>query len=277
MAYTHLDPGLELEVSERMYFSNSTGGESLSPLITLPPDELKQMEEASIEREKAIYERLRGVAAEWRCQAKQTMDLRKAQQYLKIPATPHTSNQWVKGNYDWYELSNMVYKMTYRIWEETNYRSNVTPRPLYWELSWHLSYNTPQNPDYSGGGWKIAGQERKRFDDRAAMEKYLQGRINAYAHLFTELSPPIPQDEQKRFYVNGVLLPGYTVEDPNALKPDETKVDELLAFLDDDEIGDEVTSPPLDPQPVEKSPQAIWEKHRKQRTGASQRKSSPVR
>lgn len=271
MAYTHLDPGLELEISERMYFSTSTDGENLSPLITLPPDELKQMEETSIEREKAIYERLRSVAAEWRCQARQTINLRKAQQYLKIPATPHTSNQWVKGEYDWYELSNMVYKMTYRIWEETNYRSHATPRPVYWELSWHLCYNTPLNPDYSGSGWKIAGQERKRFDDKPAMDKYLQGRIKAYAHLFTAISPPIPKDEQRRFYVNGVLLPGYTVENPEILKPDEANVAALLALLDEDEIGGTA------PEPEWPSPQAVWEKHRKQRTGSSQRKQPPAR
>ena len=74
-----------------------------------------------------------------------------------------------------------------------------------------------------------------------------------------------------------MLLPGYTVENPDALKPDETKVDELLAFLDDEDIGDVPLSPPPEPEPETPSPQAIWEKHRKQRTGASQRKQSPAR
>ena len=40
---------------------------------------------------------------------------------------------------------------------------------------------------------KIAGQDRKVFTDKAAMEKYLNGRIKAYDRLFTEISPPIPQ------------------------------------------------------------------------------------
>lgn len=275
MAYTHLEPGEELEVSERVYFHSRK--DNVPALVTLPITEIIRKEEQSVEKEREIYSRLLDVVNEWIEQAGQTVDLRRAKQYLRTPRVDHTANLWEKKAYDWHELSNMVYKMTYRIWEETNYRSHVTPRPVYWELSWHLSYNTPQNPDYSGGGWKIAGQERKRFDDRAAMEKYLQGRINAYAHLFTELSPPIPQDEQERFCINGVLLPGYTVENPDALKPDETKVDELLAFLEDGEIGGEAPAPPPEPEPEAPSPQAVWEKHRKQRTGTSQRKRAPTR
>ena len=65
------------------------------------------------------------------------------------------------------------------------------------------------------------------------MEKYLQGRIHAYAHLFREISPPIPADQVKRFCINGVLLPGYTVESPERT-PQEV-ADELLNFLDDED------------------------------------------
>ena len=62
--------------------------------------------------------------------------------------------------------------------------------------------------------------------EKAAMDKYLQGRIATYAHLFAEISPPIPKGEEGRFSVNGVLLPGYSTE---------ATVDDLLALLDDDE------------------------------------------
>ena len=68
------------------------------------------------------------------------------------------------------------------------------------------------------------------------MEKYLQGRISAYAHLFTEISPPIPEEHKKRFFVNGVLLPGYTVETPQLTQPDPNTVDDLLSYLDDDDM-----------------------------------------
>lgn len=276
MSYTHLDPGIELEISERVYFSPTVT--DTPTLVTLSQEELKQQEQASIEKETALYEKMRNIAVEWGQQARHTADLRKAQQYLSTPPTPHTSNQWVEDEHNWHTLSNMVYKFIYRIYERTEWDRGLGKSiPVAWELSWYLSFNTPMNPDYSGRGRQLAGQERKVFKNPADMKKYLQGRIKAYAHLFTELSPPIPQEHRRRFYVNGVLLPGYTVEDPNALKPDETKVDELLALLDDDEIDGEESPPPSAPQPKERSPQAIWEKHRKQRTGASQRKSSPVR
>ena len=44
------------------------------------------------------------------------------------------------------------------------------------------------------------------------MEKYLNGRIKAYDRLFTEISPPIPQEYAEHFKVNGMLLPDYTIE-----------------------------------------------------------------
>jgi len=58
---------------------------------------------------------------------------------------------------------------------------------------------------------QIAGQTRKRFTNKADMEKYLAGRVKAYAHLFTEISPPIPKEYERHFQVNGQLLPGYTL------------------------------------------------------------------
>ncbi|MEE0640820.1 MAG: antirestriction protein ArdA, partial [Acutalibacteraceae bacterium] len=43
-------------------------------------------------------------------------------------------------------------------------------------------------------------------------EKYLNGRIKAYDRLFTEISPPIPQEYADYFKVNGMLMPDYTIE-----------------------------------------------------------------
>ena len=53
--------------------------------------------------------------------------------------------------------------------------------------------------------------------------------VKAYAHLFTEISPPIPKGQEGRFSVNGILLPGYTVEASL-----EERVEEMLSFLEDD-------------------------------------------
>jgi hypothetical protein len=48
---------------------------------------------------------------------------------------------------------------------------------------------------------------RKRFTDKAVMEKFLKGRIAVHAHLFKKISPPIPREYAERFKVNGLLLP----------------------------------------------------------------------
>ena len=268
MGYTHLDPGRELEISSHIYFSSSQS--DLSELVKLSPDALKEQEQASVDQEKAIYAEILKVSEKWVQQAMKTCELRKAQQYLTIPPTPHTANVWIDGEYDWHEISNMVYKMSWRVYENTRYdKAKKESVPVSWEISWYLTFNTPREPDYSGPGRQIAGQDRKRFTDKAAMEKYLQGRINAYAHLFTELSPPIPKGEERRFSVNGILLPGYTVEVPE--KTPQEVADELLGFLED---GD-TPPPPAEPEkpkhqhpsrPTHKKPQP-----RKQRASAPTR------
>jgi len=256
-----LNPGRELSIHRYLYYSETAF--DISELVKLSPEKLKEMEQDSIDKEKAIYAKLGEVENEWVQQAQQTDKARKALQYLQTKAAPHTANVWKKGEYDWHEISNMVYKMTWRVYENTRYDHTVKKSvPVSWELSWYLVFNTPQNPDYSGAGRQIAGQERKRFTDKAVMEKYLQGRIKAYAHFFTEISPPIPVEAERRFSVNGVLLPGYIVEVPEQT-PKEV-ADELLALLGDEDIQLtqplEPKAPPAQPTP-KKAPAHKPKKH----------------
>ena len=63
-----------------------------------------------------------------------------------------------------------------------------------------------------GYGERIAGQSQKRYTDKNAAMKYLEGRKKAYSHLFTEISPPVPEQYKDHFTVHGALLPGYTEE-----------------------------------------------------------------
>ena len=105
------------------------------------------------------------------------------------------------------------------------------------------------------------------------MEKYLQGRIAAYSHLFTEISPPIPEEAQRRFCINGVLLPGYTVETPELTRPDAKNVEDLLSLLDDEDL-------PPSPQPEEPEPPAPAPAKADRPAGkkrSSPKKSGPVR
>lgn len=110
MAYNHLDPGQELEISEHIYFDYHNA--EMAELVKLPPEKLAQMEADSIEEEKAIHSRIQAVVTEWRKQAANTLNLRKAQQYLKVPPFKHTANQWTEDEYGLHEISNMVYRMT---------------------------------------------------------------------------------------------------------------------------------------------------------------------
>ena len=106
MAHTHLDPGQELEISARIYFSPSQM--DISELVKLSPEQLKAQEADSVEQEKVIYEKFNKIEKEWAKQAMLTLSLRKAQQYLKVQPAPHTSNQWTVDQDGRHEMSNMV-------------------------------------------------------------------------------------------------------------------------------------------------------------------------
>ncbi len=126
----------------------------------------------------------------------------------------------------------MVYKMSCRIREDTQYnRALQKSVPCAWYVTWSVAFNAPAKGDYSSNSARnIAGQEQKRYTDKAAADKYIQGRIDAYAHLFTELSPPIPEEKKNIFSVNGHLLHGYSV------KPREPTALELLSFLEEQDM-----------------------------------------
>ena len=147
-------------------------------------------------------------------------------------------------------MSNMVYRFSWREYEHTEWdRTLEKSVPKSWELTWSVTFNTPHNSDYSGDGWKIAGQDRKIFRDRASMEKYLQGRIAAYADLFVEICPPIPTEHKDRFSINGQLMQGYMVATKEPERPDQGQVDALLDCLDDADMLEVPTLAPKKQHP----------------------------
>ena len=86
--------------------------------------------------------------------------------------------------------------MSYHVYENTRYdKAAQKSIPYSYTLSWNVYTNSP----HGYGQAKIAGQDRKVFADRAAMEKYLNGRIKAYEKLFTEISPVIPPEYAEQF------------------------------------------------------------------------------
>ena len=63
MAYTHIDPGREIEISTRLYSSKDHG--RVAELVKLPRTELGELEEASVAQEKAIFLKFSEIEAEW--------------------------------------------------------------------------------------------------------------------------------------------------------------------------------------------------------------------
>jgi len=210
-----LKPGAEMRIERHIYFETKSA--DISQLTALPLEQLQTMREESATAEQAIFANLQDASKAWEAQAGQTLSLNKAIEYVRTPQVQHTSNEWQAdpNNRDRKTKSNEVYAMSYHVYERTRYdRETEKSVPVAWELSWSVR---PQTPGDMQDG-KIAGQDKKLYTDRADMEKYLAGREKAHAHLFTEISPPIPPEHAACFKVNGQLLPGYTVagEEPKA-------------------------------------------------------------
>ena len=207
-SYDHddLEPASTMRIERRIYFES--GKADLSEMVKLPLAELLSLRAESAAAEQEVFDRLKELAAAWEEQAGKTLSLDKALEYARTPPVQHTSNQWEPQGDFLRVRSNAVYQMSYSISENTRYdRATEKSIPYSWTLNWHLFTNAPGNY----GQAKIAGQ-KKVFDSREALDKYLNGRIKAHQHLFTEISPPIPKEYADYFKVNGLLLPGYTVE-----------------------------------------------------------------
>ena len=209
-----LDAADKMKIERGIYFD--TKGADISPLTALPLAELVKLREESAAAEQTVFENLKVQASAWEEQAGKTLLFDKAIEYARIPEVKHTANKWQDEDNDRHTISNRVYKMSYHVYENTRYDKAAQKFiPYSYTLSWNVYTNSP----HGYGQAKIAGQDRKVFADRAAMEKYLNGRIKAYEKLFTEISPAIPQEYAEQFRVNGQLLPGYTVEGEEIKQP----------------------------------------------------------
>ena len=196
--YDILTPGHKVKIEHNVYSNENA---DLSDLLKLTVGDISALKEKNIAQEQAAYGKVIKGLKEWEALAAITGRYERAIEYLKVPEVSHTSNQWIKDEYGKSTISNKVYKMTYNICERSSWRNNT----VKYDVRWHIYTN---RPDYTNA-YKVAGQERA-CATREEAEKYIQGRIKAYSHLFTEISPVIPDVDKSHFCVNGVLLPGYT-------------------------------------------------------------------
>lgn len=178
----------------------------MSDLISKPLEKIQAMREESVKKETAAFEKVQQAARKWEKQAVVTRQFDRAIEYIKMPQATHSSNKWIDDDYGYQSksISNMVYKMTYSLYERSSWRSDTKK----YDVKWSIITNRPDNQTRI----HIAGQERT-CNSKEEAEKYIQGRIKAYSHLFTEISPPIPKEYKNYFSLYGQLLPGYTVEE----------------------------------------------------------------
>ena len=208
-SYDHddLEPASTMRIERRIYFES--GKADLSEMVKLPLAELLSLRAESAAAEQEVFDRLKAQAAAWEEQAGRTLFLDKALEYARTLPVTHTANQWEAPDEYRHIRSNMVYQMDYSISENTRYDSAAKKSvPYSWTLRWGLYTNAP----HGNRREKIAGQDRKVFASREELDRYLNGRIKAHAHYFTEISPAIPKEYADCFKVNGCLLPGYTIE-----------------------------------------------------------------
>jgi hypothetical protein len=221
-------PGLSLKIERNISLENERA--DISELVTLPASELEWRRVNSAALEQIAYNEILAVVPKWEEQAALTQYLDRALEYQKAPVSTHSSNQWGLNGVGHNSISNMTYKMIWNINEKTRYdREAGGMVPVAWHVTWNLYTNPPPTDKYSNAIQKIAGQENKPFTDESAAEKYLNGRVTAYAHLFSEISPPIMKEYAKAFMLNGLLLPGYTVAEEGVfdLRPPASKTSVL--------------------------------------------------
>lgn len=164
-------------------------------------------------KEKEAFDRVSQSCDEWTSIAKEVALVKAAKEYLDAPEATNTNNCWIyEKNVDteYQSISNYVYQMFFTIQENTVW--NVVSKksePDYWTVSWSFCLNSQSEFK----NVMIAGQNRKKYTDKDKAYTYVKGRKKAYSKYFTEAYPPIPKKYAEHFKKNGVLLPGYTIEE----------------------------------------------------------------
>lgn len=218
----NLQPGATLKIERSI--TMDLNAPDLTPFTKTDIQELENMRKISVAAEQEIFDGLNVPLSKWERQAALTKLIDRAIEYLKTSEIEHTGNKWVKDRYADEKISNRVYQMSASIYEDCTYDRQTQQRiPTAWYVTWNVGVHTPKQ----GWGKAIAGQRQKRYTDKEAALKYIEGRKKAYAHLFTEVSPPIPQEYAEHFKVNGVLLPGYTIEGQEPITTNRTAIEVL--------------------------------------------------
>ena len=240
------------EEDDRVYLLNALGqGEALNKDFS-GTKESKQLKKSQAE-EKKVFEEMKKAVTAWDEHGAQTLLLQKAIEYLKTPEVTHTRNEWQRHKDGSWEISNLVYKMTF----------NIVKSGDEWKLTWELSYTAP---GLSQGYWgytrspreRIEYEGSKKYKTMEGAQKYIQSKFDQYAPCFESLSPPIPAEAKELFCVNGQLLQGYSLQPPVPQK-EKVTLEDLLNCLEDGDMAVPSEAQPVSGEPAppaEEKPQA---------------------
>ena len=238
-----LDPGFRITIQHTLAFKD--GEADISALLGCSLTELKSQRDDSVRSERTAFQNLRKAVHAWEEIGSNTLMLDTAIRYLEHPPIQHSSNHWIVDKYWHNEISNMVYKLTWRVTDHTVYDHNkqavVTDE---WYLTWSLRLNSVLENSYvEVSGHLLAGVDRMPFPDMEALTAYLDERIVECSDYFTEISPPVPRDFAAHFSVGGVLLPGYALEGETQLKIQASVIAEKPSVLEKIRLSEQTATP----------------------------------
>lgn len=237
----YLRAGSYLEVRREIIYRGERA--NFKPFLNVPIKDLeKQLKESQAE-EKKVFEEMKKAVTAWDEHGAKTLLLQKAIEYLKTPEVAHTANEWKQSKSGAWEISNMVYKMTF----------NIVKSGGEWKLTWELSYTAP---GLSKGYWSYSRSPRERIEYEGSKkyktmegaQKYIQSKFDQFGACFESLSPPIPAEAKELFCVNGQLLQGYSLQPPTPQK-EKVTLEDLLDCLEDGDMAG-----PSEAQPVSDTP-----------------------
>ena len=233
----YLRAGSYLEVRREILYRGERA--NFKPFLNVPIKDLeKQLKESQAE-EKKVFEEMKKAVTAWDEHGAQTLLLQKAIEYLKTPEVAHTANEWKQSKSGAWEISNMVYKMTF----------NIVKSGDEWKLTWELSYTAP---GLSKGYWSYSRSPRqrieyeggKKYKTMEGAQKYIQSKFDQFGACFESLSPPIPAEAKELFCVNGQLLQGYSLQPP-APQKEKVTLEDLLDCLEDGDMAGSLETQPV--------------------------------
>lgn len=205
--YDNLITGTEFEIKRHAYLNRNET--DISALTEKSTEELNKTLEEAKTAEQDLFNELKQLALKWDQIADNILMIKAALEY-KATTIEHTSNEWICDDAESdcyrYHRSNAVYHMYVQFSISEGYQTAYKTVPDEFIVTWLFKYNSVDSFAYLS---RIAGQINKKFKDKDAAIKYINGRVKHYNKYFLTDFPPVPNDVAYMFKVNDKLLPGY--------------------------------------------------------------------